>query len=123
MILFGFMQIVDEKLYAELKQQADKLFVGTKDSVKNLWIQREYRKRGGKITKGLIRPGKLRNKLAADFANLLLKANMASELAETSLDEKTQKFLLNDLEKILEYKSDSTDQEDLFEDTDTLEED
>jgi predicted acyl esterase len=46
--MFAAVKYADEKLHSKIKQEAEKKFGAKNSYVKNLWIHREYKKRGGK---------------------------------------------------------------------------
>tara|TARA_B110000503_G_scaffold75155_1_gene115984 strand:+ start:1460 stop:1708 length:249 start_codon:yes stop_codon:yes gene_type:complete len=46
--LFAAVKYADTKLHDRVKQEAEKKFGAKNSYVKNLWIHKEYKKRGGK---------------------------------------------------------------------------
>jgi uncharacterized membrane protein YhdT len=44
------MEILDKKLYEQVKQEASKKFISKSGIYRSAWIVREYKKRGGKYS-------------------------------------------------------------------------
>lgn len=58
MEIFSKVKYLDEKLRTKVGQDADKKFGAKNSYVKNLWILREYKKRGGKVRNEGKKPSK-----------------------------------------------------------------
>jgi hypothetical protein len=107
----------NKELYNEVRKQADKKF-GKNSYTKNLWVLKEYKRRGGKVKYDGKKPGKesikkqiraFEEEFCIDFEQELIRQRVPLELidARASFDEEI-KDLIEDLET-LAYCNEETD--------------
>jgi len=66
--IFAAVKYADDKLHSRIKQEAEKKFGAKNSYVKNLWIHKEYKKRGGKSSYEGKKPSdkKIKNQIKAN---------------------------------------------------------
>ena len=66
--VFAAVKYADDKLHSRIKQEAEKKFGAKNSYVKNLWIHKEYKKRGGKSSYEGKKPSdkKIKNQIKAN---------------------------------------------------------
>lgn len=115
--VFAAVDYQDTKLLNTVKDAADKKFGSNRSYVKNLWILREYKKRGGKVKYSGKRPSKdaIKKNVQKDVERLRSQGGVEVDLTET--------YLKVALKKEYELVKASTDEEisSLNEDLETFE--
>jgi ribosomal protein L23 len=66
--IFAAVKYADSELHSRIKQEAEKKFGAKSSYVKNLWIHKEYKKRGGKSSYEGKKPSdkKIKNQIKAN---------------------------------------------------------
>ena len=119
MEMFSKVKYLDDNLRQKVGQDADKKFGSKNSYVKNLWILREYKKRGGKVRNEGKKPSKesIKKQVSAtlvfDNDNSILEYILKKEFETFDSDEFSE--IRADFQKIIDSEfSDETIDEVLF---------
>jgi hypothetical protein len=85
--VFASVEYNDSELLSRVKDAANKKFGERNSYVKNLWVLREYKKRGGKVKYSGKKPSgeQIKENVKKDVERLRSQASIEVDLTETSL--------------------------------------